>query len=528
MANRSLGRTKFCGEQNDGNTFTASNTVSASGTTIDDSLNAAFNSSIKLTDLMIDNINPKVVKITDYKIILEMENDINKQQIELQNLTKNDYYYTYYDKNYITYEPVQYLNDCFSLSFNFWFSKEEKMIPYFYFIKDGVTYEYKLNTINSKINDFMNISFGPFQKLIQENRPTEVYIAIKTSANIIFFKHHKILNFDNYSYSLENLQNPINLNLMLASCWSIPGYRYPSPLEPELYNKLTTMARDVKADFVLSVGDLVYLQPLSISSEISIQTAYAQLKEYSRLQGLFSNSTWLTCNDDHEFSRNDGNKNAPIIKLLRNKFSENFPIISQVSNDYRANIRNIKNITFITLDSVSCRTLNPKPVGYDKFLTILGTDQLQFLLDGLSNVYSSFGTNALCFILFGKSMFGEEGESTLLYCPSEREQILNYIKDLGLRNVCFLCGDSHFSDVSEYKVNSETNQIIREIRCSAIGSKPKNGDINESRVFGSLVNINNFGKINIEGDYNNYTINYNNYTINDGVAYNYTWNINYL
>lgn len=516
---KSLGKTEFRGKQINGNTFTASNSISASGTTIDDSLNTTFNTSIKLTDLMINNINPKVVEITDYKIILEIENDINKQQIELQNITQNDYYYTYYDKNYITYEPVQYLNNCYSVSFNFWFSKEEQIIPYFYFVKDGVISEKKMNTINSKIDSFINISFGPFQKRNQKDRPTEVYIGLKTNTDIIFFKHHKILNFDDYVFESKN---NLNLNFMLVSCFLVQN-----PTVPDLFNKFTTIAKNNNANFVLSVGDIIYIDSSDISSQISMQSSYTELKEYSRLQGLFSNSTWITCNDDHEFSYNDGNKNAPIIKILREKFSDNFPIVSQVSNDYRANIQIISTITFIALDSVSCRTINPKPKDkYDEYLTILGPEQLQFLLDGLSNVYSTFGENGLCFVLVGKSMFGEQSGSTFLYCPHEREKIFNYIKELGLRNVCFLCGDSHFSDVSEYKVNVETNQIIREIRCSALGSPPRNGDINESRVPGSLVNINNFGKMNIQGNYTNYTIKYEDYTLNN-IAYNYSWNINY-
>lgn len=82
-----------------------------------------------------------------------------------------------------------------------------------------------------------------------------------------------------------------------------------------------------------------------------------------------------------------------------------------------------------------------------------------------------------------------------------------------LRNVCFLCGDSHFSDVSEYILNNNTNQIIREIRCSTIGSKSRQWDININRVKNSLVNKNNFGKININGTYQDYTL--------DGIVYTY-------
>jgi phosphodiesterase/alkaline phosphatase D-like protein len=314
---------------------------------------------------------------------------------------------------------------------------------------------------------------------------------------------------------------------MLTSCWSLPGYRSPAPLEPELYDKFTQTAREENADIIISTGDIVYLQPMSIMSKTAIQEAYTQLRQYSRLEGTWANHTWITCNDDHEFSYNDGNINAPIIKTLRNTYSENFPLLSDVSSEYRANIRNIKNINFITLDSVSSRTLNPKPVGNNKYLSILGKSQLQFLLDALSNILVSYGTNALCFVIVGKSMFGSQSDMTFLFCPHEREQIFNYIKSIGLRNVCFLCGDSHFSDVSEHVLNKDTNQILREIRCSAIGSKPRVGDINSNRVEGSLVNKNNFGKINVNGTYNDYTISYSDYTI-VGVIYTYEWNINYV
>ena len=442
------------------------------------------------------------------------------------NSEEDDYYYTYYDKDFILYEPTQYANDVFSVSFNFWFSKEDKIYPYFYFKKDNIVYQTELTTYNTEINGYINITFGPFQEMIQENRPQEVYIYIKTNEKVIFYKHHKIYNFNDYSYQIDNLKNPINLSMMLVSCWALPGYRSPAPLQPELYNKLTEIAREKNADIILSTGDLVYLEPLNITSKTANQASYTQLRQYSRLEGTYSNHTWIICNDDHEFSYNDGNKNAPVIDILKDTFSGNFPILSQVSTDYRSDIRTIKNITLITLDSVSCRTINPNPVGYNKFLTILGPSQLNFLLNALSNVFSSFGVNALCFILVGKSMFGEQGESTFLFCPQEREQIFNYIKSIGLRNVCFLCGDSHFSDVSEYKLNIANNQILREIRCSAIGSRPRPGDININRVEGSLVNTNNFGNININGTYRDYTILYSDYTI-DGIAYSYGWNINY-
>lgn len=444
-------------------------------------------------------------------------------QTELEKLTKDDYYYTYYDKTYIAYEPLRYLNDVFSVSFNFWFCKQEQIYPCFYFINGNKRLEFKLNTFASRINDFSNASFGPFQAVNQASRPTEVYIALKTLTHrIIFFKHHRILNYHDYNLAWNSPPSPLTLNLMVASCFSIPGYRSPAPLQPTLYNKMTAMAKTVSADFMLSVGDVIYVQPLSISSEISIQAAYAQLKRYPRLQGLFSNSTWLACNDDHEFSANDGLQNGPIISVLRNKFTDNFPLHS-VSPDYRASVTMTKNITFVTLDTVSCRRLNPASTqDGEAFLSILGPHQLQFLLDALSSVSATFGATALCFVLVGKSMFGQQGKSTFLYCLAERAPIFDHIKKLRLKNVVFICGDSHFSDVSQFSVDD--NQLVREIRCSAIGSEPRAGDVNPARCEGSLVTKNNFGAIHISGLYNNYTITYTNHTIDS--EYTYSWSLN--
>ena len=526
------GKTEISGI-NGNETFTASNTESASGSTIQLSLDSLYNTSQKITNDLIHQINPNTPpKITDYKLNVEEivilnkhddSNNIEKEQKYLQTLTEFDYYYTYYDEEYILYEPTNYLNDVFSVSFNFWFSKEDKIYPYFYFVKDNVIYEKELTAYHTKINGFLNITFGPFQKMVQENRPDQVYIAIKTNKKIIFFKHHRIPNFNDYRFIPDSV---INLNLMLASCWRInPAYNFPGPRDPELYNEFTKVAKDSNANFILSTGDVVYQESLNVTSQTACQSAYSQLRSYSRLQGTFSNHTWLNCNDDHEFSVNDGCKNGPIIKILRNTFTENFPLLSQVSNEYRANITITRNITFITLDDVSCRTLNPNLTSSNKYLTILGPSQMQFLFDALSNVLLNFRENALCFILVGKTLFGE-GSQAFINCPDEREKILNYIKSLGLRNVCFLCGDSHFSDVSECVLNENTNQIVREIRCSALGSIPRLGDINKNRVEGSLVVRNNFGKINIEGPYTEYNVFYTDYVV-DGPVYSYKWNTNY-
>jgi hypothetical protein len=149
-------------------------------------------------------------------------------------------------------------------------------------------------------------------------------------------------------------------------------------------------------------------------------------------------------------------------------------------------------------------------------------------LNALSNVLLAFGDEkTLVFVIVGKSMFGSRGDGNFVNCKNDRDKIFAQIKALRLRNVCFLCGDSHFSDVSQYVINPSTNQIIREIRNSSVSSIPrKQVNDNPWRVPGSLVDVNNFGLINVVGTYKNYTITYKDYTTS-GVVYEYSWNQNY-
>ena len=106
----------------------------------------------------------------------------------------------------------------------------------------------------------------------------------------------------------------------------------------------------------------------------------------------------------------------------------------------------------------------------------------------------------------------------------DKQKLFNFVQDpINFEDVIQIG-----ADLSEYVANTETNQIIREIRCSPIGSIPRSGDTNEWRAEGSLLeNINNYGRINISGPSNNYNIIYNDYTI-DGIVYTYSWNNNYI
>jgi alkaline phosphatase D len=244
-------------------------------------------------------------------------------------------------------------------------------------------------------------------------------------------------------------------------------------------------------------------------------------------KSLWSNYTWVCVNDDHELAFNDGQKESSNIRLLRKKLDENFPIGEQVMdpNKFRATYFRFKNVYFVTLDTVTERTAATEEAvtNGNKYLTILGDEQLACLNNMLSCIAALDGPSALIFIVVGKSMFGLQGGFPR-DCVKEKDQIFEYIKKLRLKNVVFICGDSHFSDFTEFNAGGLT---IREIRNSSITSVPRKAKDAENphRYPGSLSDgVNNFGFVNVNGLVKEYTVTYINYTLN-GEKFKYSWKL---
>jgi hypothetical protein len=268
-------------------------------------------------------------------------------------------------------------------------------------------------------------------------------------------------------------------------------------------------------------------------SSYGIQNAYDNLINLKESKSLWSNYTWVCVNDDHEFSYNNGMKDSNNIHLLKKKLDENFPIGEQVMdpNKFRATYFSLKNVYFITLDTATERILNiDSQENGNKYLTILGDEQLNYLKNVLSCIVNLGGPNSLIFIIVGISMFSLH-DGFPHDCIKEKNQIFDYIKKLKLKNTVFICGNSHFSDFTEFKQegegDGEDDLTIREIRNSSITTVPRNPIISDNpyRYPGSFSGgVNNFGTVNINGLLNEYNVTYTNYTLN-GEQFKYTWKI---
>ena len=379
------------------------------------------------------------------------------------------------DDNIISQEPVRYLFDVFSIGFVFAFNVSTTVYPSFSYIVNNKTVVKQMDPVVTKINGLTNIIFSPLYDQFAKNQPTTIKLMLKTTSNkIVFKKKITPLLFSYFSTNPEYLQNKLNLTFLLASCFKLKNNIDNIPIDTRTYIKFNEVCAEKNPLMILSTGDIVYIEGLETTSTAAVQSKYDTTKQFKGLQNTWSNHTWLCCNDDHELAIKDGGSNGYNINMLRTTFNNNFPLtspIEPIETDFRAGMSIVKNISYIVLDDTSCRVYNPDNNSNDNiYSTILGEDQIQFYLNALSTAYLSNGQNALIFVMEGKSMFGSFENATFTSCKNDKDRIMEHIYSLGLRNVCFLCGDTHCSDVSEYILNAGTNQIVRELRISSISS----------------------------------------------------------
>lgn len=446
---------------------------------------------------------------------------------------------TYWNNKYLLHCPVRIQGDCFGVSYSFYFTKEVTILPRFTYKINGITHTKELSKIRTEINKFIYIDFGPVNKLNQKEVDivTQIFIEIyienisllnhNNSVNLVFNTIYDVPNYAQYTYYSKINQLPLEFKFIVSSCYSLPGYR--KPISTKTYDKLAEICKIENPNQIIISGDVVYMEPISLTSDFAVQEAYNQLLDFEPIKNIWSEHVIKTSLDDHDLGFNDTFGNNSNSKLFRKKAQENFPL-ELITDNYRLGSYTVKNITFIFADDISNKKINTNytGIGFNKFESQLGQEQIGIIKQLLSNVWDGYGPNALTFIVVGKSMFGSIND-TFVFCSHERDELFNFIKFLGLRNVFFICGDSHQSDISEFILNNSTGQKIREIRNSGIGSKPRNDpNDNPYQIPGSFIGGKNvFGLIKLnETTFGNYNIEYNVYDEND-LIYTTQWKTDY-
>lgn len=289
-------------------------------------------------------------------------------------------------------------------------------------------------------------------------------------------------------------QDPPEMKIALGSCSYIndepfdrPGQAYGGD-----YRIFESIQR-ARPDLMLWLGDNTYLREADWFSRTGIIHRYTHTRNVPELQPLLGSTAHYAIWDDHDYGPNDSDytyrdkeETLRAFRLFWGNPSYGLPGQRGTTSSFEWG-----DATFFLLDNRYFRDPNRKP----GTRTILGETQLQWLLDALVSCRTTFK-----FVCIGGQVLNDlaDFETYAAIAPEERQQILNTIASAGIRNVIFLTGDRHHSELSVYE---QGGIKMYDFTASPLTSGSHNAanEANSLRVAGSHVGERNYGLIEITG-----------------------------
>lgn len=247
-----------------------------------------------------------------------------------------------------------------------------------------------------------------------------------------------------------------------------------------------------KPDMMFWLGDNIYLHDHDWSSLSGINYRYTNTRSIPEMKELLASSINYAIWDDHDFGPNDSDRSYYYKNLSLAAF-KNFwanPAYGINGKEGITSFFSWGDIDFLLLDDRYYRSPQKRGTGVR---TILGEDQLQWLIDAL--VFSEASVKVVMLgNLFLSTSSNTNNQNYISNYSDERNRILRELEENNVKNVVFVTGDKHFSELSKL-VNSRQNEIY-ELTVSSLTAPPnKREDINSLRVEGTLVQQRNFGTI---------------------------------
>ncbi len=273
-----------------------------------------------------------------------------------------------------------------------------------------------------------------------------------------------------------------------------PGKPYGSGYE--IYNHIA----DMHPDFFLWLGDNVYLREPDWNTRAGIFHRYSHDRAIPELQKFWATTHHYAIWDDHDYGPNDSDKGFWNKNETYNAFKLFWANPSYGVGDIKSTTTffNWSDCDFFLMDNRTFRTPN-KRIEDNK--TELGEEQLQWLFDNLVNSYGTFK-----FIVLGGQFLSNSGEyeSYSNYgFAAERQRIIDFIYKQKIKNVIFLTGDVHFSEISVLKKRNQPT--LWDITSSALNSGVNiNGDKqpNALRIPESVILEHNYTMLEVTGKRN--------------------------
>ena len=294
-----------------------------------------------------------------------------------------------------------------------------------------------------------------------------------------------------------------NFTVALGSCSYVnepeldrPGKGYGSGYG--IFQSITAKNPDI----MIWTGDNTYLREADWDSKTGIYHRHSHTRSVKEMQPLLAKTQNFAIWDDHDFGPNDSDRSF-YNKYITQKAFKDFwgnksygmhP--SQQEGVYST--FSWGDAQFFLMDNRFFKSPNERITGAK---TILGKEQLEWLIDALAGSKASFKI----IIIGGQVLNSVADFENYSNYKEEKELLLKEILDNKIRGVAFISGDRHFSELS--MLNRESTYPIYDWTVSPLtsgaASEKASKENNTNRVADSFFAQNSFGLIDFTGNAEN-------------------------
>ncbi len=295
--------------------------------------------------------------------------------------------------------------------------------------------------------------------------------------------------------------DPPAFTAVLGSCNYVADEPYDRPGNPyggdyEIFETMAGMGQDLN----LWLGDNVYFREVDWWSPEGLAYRHRHDRALPEMQQYLATAPNYAIWDDHDYGPNDSDRSYILKGEALELFGRYWPNPSYGLPDTPGVFYNFlfADVEFFMLDDRYHRTPNRAPEDPNDD-TVLGSAQLQWLLDALQASYAPFKVVAMGGQFLNPN---EVYETYANLAPAERQYILDEIERRDIWGVLFLSGDRHHTELD--RMEREGTYPLYEFTSSPLtagaATNPRDST-NVYRVDGTLVTgQRNFGTMTVEGE----------------------------
>jgi len=289
--------------------------------------------------------------------------------------------------------------------------------------------------------------------------------------------------------------DPPAMKIAVGSCTYINEEKYDRPGKGYggEYGIFTAL-HAANPGLMVWLGDNIYLREVDFGSKTGVYHRYTHTRSIPEMQPFLANTAHIATWDDHDFGPNDSDGSYAHADITTQAFKDFWanPGYAQGAAKGIYTTYDYGDAQFVLLDGRSFRTASRRKTGNR---TILGQAQKEWLLNTLASSGATFK-----FVCIGGQFLNDvaEFENHALVAPEEREEIMDFIAKEGIKNVIFLTGDRHHSELSMAEIEG-IKMYDFTVSPLTSGAHDSESEKNSLRVPGSQIGVRNYGIMEFSG-----------------------------